>query len=301
MDRTTLGDFELTILSDGNYFMDGGAMFGVVPKVMWEKRITPDDRNNIPMGLNSLLIRTGKHNVLVETGIGSKLNEKSQSIYRNQALLMRSFEEAGIATDEIDVVINTHLHFDHCGWNTYYHGGKPVPTFPRATYYAQEGEVEHAHQQHERDRVSYMTDNYDPLIRTGQMKLLKGDAEIVPGVSVKVYPGHTRNLQAVIVRSGGKVVAFPAILCPTRSTSTPPGYSAMTCSLSRVSTTSTGSTTWQFRNNGSSSSLTITNCRGPILRWEKRGGRSHVLSVKSSTRSATLTGYLLPLHCSPTL
>ena len=162
MDRTTLGDFELTILSDGNYRIDGGAMFGVVPKVMWEKRITPDENNNIPMGLNSLLIRTGRHNVLVETGIGSKLSEKSQSIYGNQALLLKNFEAAGISPDEIDIVINTHLHFDHCGWNTYYKGGKPVPTFPRATYYAQEGELQHAHEQHERDRVSYMTDNYDP-------------------------------------------------------------------------------------------------------------------------------------------
>lgn len=120
--------------------------------------------------------------------------------------------EQALDLDTVDIVINTHLHFDHCGWNTYYRDGKPVPTFPRATYYAQEGEVEHAHVQHERDRVSYMTDNYDPLIRSGQMKLLKGDAEIVPGVSVKVYPGHTRNLQAVIVRSGGKVAAYPSDL-----------------------------------------------------------------------------------------
>lgn len=214
MERTTLGDFELTILSDGNYYLDGGAMFGVVPKVLWEKRIAPDENNNIRMGLNSLLIRTGRHNVLVETGIGCKLNEKSQSIYRNQAMLLRNFEAAGVSPDEIDVVINTHLHFDHCGWNTYYKDGRPVATFPRATYYAQEGEVEHAHEQHERDRVSYMTDNYDPLINNGQMRLLKGDAEIVPGVSVKVYPGHTRDLQAVIVRSGDKVAAYPSDLLP---------------------------------------------------------------------------------------
>ena len=212
MHRTTLGDFELTILSDGNYYMDGGAMFGVVPKVMWEKRIAPDERNTIPLALNSLFIRTGRQNVLVETGIGSKLNEKSQAIYRNQALLMKSFDEAGVSPEEIDIVINTHLHFDHCGWNTLYRNGKAVPTFPRATYYVQRGELEHAHEQHERDRVSYMTDNYDPLVQSGQMKLLSGDAEIVPGISVKVYPGHTRDLQAVIIRSGGKVAAYPSDL-----------------------------------------------------------------------------------------
>jgi len=92
-----------------------------------------------------------------------------------------------------------------------------VPTFPRATYYAQQGELERAHQQHERDRVSYMTDNYDPLVNSGQMKLLKGDAEIVPGVSVKVYPGHTKDLQVVIVRSGGKVAAYPSdLVCDSK-------------------------------------------------------------------------------------
>ena len=217
MHRTTLGDFELTILSDGNYHIDGGTMFGIIPRVMWEKRITPDDRNTIPMGTNSLLVRTGKQNVLIETGIGNKLNEKSQAIYRNEELLMKSFEQAGISPDEIDIVINTHLHFDHCGWNTHYKDGKPVATFPRATYYVQEGELQHAHEQHERDRVSYMTDNYDPLVNSGQMKLLKGDAEIVPGISVKVYPGHTGDMQAVIVQSGGKVAAYPSdLICDAK-------------------------------------------------------------------------------------
>jgi len=216
--RTTLGDFELTILSDGNYWADGGAMFGIIPRVMWEKRMTPDERNTIRMGTNSLLIRTGTHNVLVDTGIGSKLNEKTQSIYRNQALLMKSFEGAGVAPDEIDIIINTHLHFDHCGWNTYYdQHGKPVPTFPRATYYVQRGEMEHAHEQHERDRVSYMTDNYDPLLQSGQMKLLEGDSEIVPGISVKRVPGHTRDLQAVMVRSNGKVASYPSdLVCDSK-------------------------------------------------------------------------------------
>jgi glyoxylase-like metal-dependent hydrolase (beta-lactamase superfamily II) len=157
-------------------------------------------------------LRTGRQNVLIETGIGNKLSEKSQAIYRHQALLMKSFEQAGISPDEIDIVINTHLHFDHCGWNTHYKNGKPVATFPRATYYVQEGELQHAHEQHERDRVSYMTDNYDPLVNSGQMKLLKGDAEIVPGISVKVYPGHTRDMQAVMVESGGEVAAYPSDL-----------------------------------------------------------------------------------------
>jgi len=216
--RTTLGDFELTILSDGTYHADGGAMFGIIPKVMWEKRIAADERNQIKVGLNSLLIRTGRENVLVDTGIGNKIDEKTQQIYRTQAQLLQSFEQAAVSPDEIDIVINTHLHFDHCGWNTYYdQRGNPVPTFPRATYYVQKGEMEHAHEQHERDRVSYMTDNYDPLLASGQMKLLEGEYEIVPGISVTLVPGHTRDLQAVMIRSAGKVAAYASdLLCDVR-------------------------------------------------------------------------------------
>jgi glyoxylase-like metal-dependent hydrolase (beta-lactamase superfamily II) len=215
MIRTTVGDNELTMLSDGTYELDGGAMFGVVPKVLWEKRILADARNMLTVGTNCLLVRDGKRTVLIETGIGSKLSDKSRSIHKNQVFLMKSFEEAGVAPDEIDIVINTHLHFDHCGWNTYYREGKAVPTFPRATYYVQKGELEHAHEQHERDRVSYLTDNYDPLVASGQMKLLEGDAEIAPGISVRVFPGHTRDLQAVLVRSGGTTVCYTSDLIPT--------------------------------------------------------------------------------------
>ena len=217
MHQMTLGDFELTILSDGTYMNDGGAMFGVIPKVMWEKRAVPDERNRIQMGTNSLLVRTGEHNLLIDTGIGGKLSDKRRAIYDHEPRLLKSFAEAGVAPDEIDIVINTHLHFDHCGWNTYYKDGKAVPTFPRATYYVQEGELQHAHEQHERDRVSYMTDNYDPLVTSGQMQLLKGDTEIAPGVAVKVYPGHTRDLQAVILRSGGQVACYPSdLVCDTQ-------------------------------------------------------------------------------------
>jgi len=210
----TLGDFELTILSDGIYHNDGGAMFGVIPKLMWEKRATPDERNRVTLGTNSLLVRTGEHNVLIDTGIGNKLGDKRRAIYDHEPRLLQSFAEAGVSPDEIDIVINTHLHFDHCGWNTYYKDGKPSPTFPRARYYVQEGELQHAHEQHERDRVSYMTDNYDPLVASGQMQLLKGDCEVAPGISVKVYAGHTRDLQAVILRSGGQLACYPSDLVP---------------------------------------------------------------------------------------
>lgn len=215
MHRLTANDLELTILSDGTYELDGGAFFGVVPKVLWENRIQADVRNMLTVGTNSLLVRDGKRNVLIETGIGSKLSEKRQSIYKNQARLMKSFEEAGVAPDEIDIVINTHLHFDHCGWNTQYRDGKAEATFPRAKYYVQAGELAHAHEQHERDRVSYLTENYDPLVESGQMHLLGGDAEIAPGVTLRVFPGHTRDMQIVVVRSGKTVVCYASDLIPT--------------------------------------------------------------------------------------
>ena len=213
--RLALGDFELTVLSDGTYWLDGGAFFGVVPKPLWEKKMQPDERNRLAAGMNSVLVRTGKHTVLIETGMGNKLTEKQKRIFEPQEKLLGSLEAVGVAPDQVDVVINTHLHFDHCGWNTVHKDGQAVATFPRARYYVQEGEWRHASLQHERDRVSYLSDNYDPLIRNGQMHLLHGDGEIVPGISVKVYPGHTRNLQAVMLRSGGKKACYVSDLVPT--------------------------------------------------------------------------------------
>ena len=210
-----LGDFEITVLSDGFYISDGGAFFGVVPKVLWQKKIKSDDQNRIYAGLNSVLVRTGKQNILIETGIGNKLSEKMKSFYQPKEKLLENLHTAGMAPDQIDIVINSHLHFDHCGWNTVYKDGRAVATFPKAKYYVQEGEWRHASLQLERDRVSYISDNYDPLIASGQMQLLNGAAEIAPGISVAVYPGHTRNLQAIFLRSGGQTACYISDLIPT--------------------------------------------------------------------------------------
>lgn len=215
MRKLTLGDFELTIISDGTYPLDGGAFFGVVPKVMWSRKAPPDARNFITAGLNSLLIRTGKQNILVETGMGSKLPDKMVKVYGQPAKLLENLQAARVAPDEIDTVINTHLHFDHCGWNTIRQGDGVTPTFPKAKYYVQEGEWRHAQEQHIRDAVSYISDNYNPLIESGQMQLLRGDQEIVPGISVRVFPGHTMNMQAVVVTSGGKTACYISDLIPT--------------------------------------------------------------------------------------
>jgi len=215
MQRLQIGDFELTAVTDGIYHLDGGAFFGVVPKSLWQKKVTPDERNLVALGLNSVVVRTGDHTVLIETGIGNKLAERLIKIFGQPAKLLDNLSAAGFAPEDIDIVINTHLHFDHCGWNTMRQGDKVIPTFPRAKYYAPEGEWEYGRHPSERDAISYISDNYDPLVATGQMQLLRGDQEIVPGISVKVFPGHTRNMQAVIVQSGGQTACYISDLIPT--------------------------------------------------------------------------------------
>jgi glyoxylase-like metal-dependent hydrolase (beta-lactamase superfamily II) len=212
--RITLGEFELTAISDGVYHLDGGAFFGVVPKTLWSKKVRADENNRVPTGLNSVLVRTGDRNILIETGIGNKLPEKMAKIYGQPAKLLDNLIATGVSPGDIDIVVNTHLHFDHCGWNTVLQAGKPVATFPKAKYYAQEGEWKHAHE-NQRDAISYMTDNYDPLVESGQMQLLHGDQEIVPGISVKLFPGHTRDMQAVIIQSGAETACYISDLIPT--------------------------------------------------------------------------------------
>ena len=221
MHRITLGDFELSIFSDGTYPLDGGAFFGVVPKVMWSRKVAADDKNYVTAGLNSLLIRTegsriGKQTVLVETGMGNKLSSRMAKFYGQPAQLLDNLAAGGIAPEDVDIVINSHLHFDHCGWNTVRDkNGKFVATFPRAKYYAPEGEWQYARHPSERDAISYISENYDPLVESGQMTLLKGGEEIVPGISVKTFPGHTASMQAVMVQSQGRTACYISDLIPT--------------------------------------------------------------------------------------
>jgi glyoxylase-like metal-dependent hydrolase (beta-lactamase superfamily II) len=212
--RVSIGDFELISLSDGIYHLDGGSYFGVVPKTLWSRKLPANEKNLVPSGLNSVLVRTGDKNILIETGIGNKLSEKMAQIYGQPAGLLDSLDAAGLAPEDIDIVIDSHLHFDHCGWNTVRRNGAIAATFPKAKYYAQEGEWKHAHE-NQRDGVSYFTENYDPLVESGQMQLLRGNAEIAPGISVEVYPGHTRDLQAIMVRSGGQTACYISDLIPT--------------------------------------------------------------------------------------
>jgi glyoxylase-like metal-dependent hydrolase (beta-lactamase superfamily II) len=210
----------LTVLTDGTYYLDGGAMFGVVPKPLWEKRAPADAMNRILLGTNTVVVRTGKHVVVIETGIGNKLPEKLCGIYDAKQCLPESFRAAGIDPAEVDIVINSHLHFDHSGWNTTRTtDGRIVPTFPNARYFAHRGEVEHGHLQLERDAVSYISDNYDPLIASGQMTLLDlapGETrEIVPGVAVETFPGHTDQLMGILLESAGQKACYISDLLPT--------------------------------------------------------------------------------------
>ena len=219
--RTTLGDFELTILTDGFYFLDGGAMFGVIPKPLWEKRAPADAQNRILLGTNTVVAQNGKHTIVIETGIGNKLAEKPRAIYESKALLPSAFAAAGIRLEEVDIVINSHLHFDHCGWNTTRQlNGAITPTFPNARYYAHRGEVEHGRQQLARDGVSYMADNYEPLIASGQMTLIDDlhhgqQQQIAPGISVEPYPGHTAQMVAIHLDSGHRRASYISDLIPT--------------------------------------------------------------------------------------
>jgi len=210
MHRMALGDFELMAFSDGTYPLDGGAFFGVIPKIMWSRKMVADEKNYVTSGLNSLLIRTGKQTILVETGMGNKLSDRMRKFYGQPAKLLDNLSAAGIAPDDIDIVINSHLHFDHCGWNTVRDkNGKVVPTFPRAKYYAPQGEWQYARKPSERDSISYIPENYDPLVESGQMTLLKGGEEIVPGISVETFRGHTASMQAIIVRGDQKTHPVP--------------------------------------------------------------------------------------------
>ncbi len=216
-DRITLGEFELFLVSDGTYQLDGGAFFGVVPKSLWSRKKAADEENRIRVGLNCLVVRGDRHCVLIETGIGEKLDEKRFHLHgvQRRYSLADDISSRGIDPEAIDLVINTHLHFDHCGGNTRWQNGKAVPVFTRAHYFAQRGEWEHGHLRLDRDRVSYLDENYDPLVASERMTLLDGDATVAPGITVRVFPGHTRNMQVVLVQSAGQTCAFLSDLVPS--------------------------------------------------------------------------------------
>ena len=211
-----LGDLEFHILSDGPLLLDGGAMFGVVPKPLWEKKAPADARNRIAMTMNILLIQAAGKRILVETGAGDKMPPKLRGIYGlEEPHLIRNLRDYGLDPGDIDIVIDTHLHFDHCGGNTRVEKDKVVPTFPNAQYIVQKGEYDHALEPTDRDRASYFVENYLPLAQAGKFTLIEGNQTIVSGVEVIVVPGHTANMQCVKLTGGGKTAFLFADLVPT--------------------------------------------------------------------------------------
>ncbi|MGC1106829.1 MAG: MBL fold metallo-hydrolase [Candidatus Acidiferrales bacterium] len=212
-----LGDLEFLVLTDGTLRLDGGAMFGVVPKPMWEKKTPADERNRVLLAMNCLLIRAAGKTILVETGAGDKWDAKLRDIYalEGSPRLPEQLAQHGVKPKDVDIVINTHLHFDHCGWDTRIADGKARPTFPNAKYVVQKKDFEHAKSPTERDRASYQFETFMPVQEAKQWQLIEGEQQIVPGVSVFPVPGHTPAMQCVKLESGGKVAIFLADLVPT--------------------------------------------------------------------------------------
>jgi glyoxylase-like metal-dependent hydrolase (beta-lactamase superfamily II) len=217
--RFLRGDLRITLLGAGSLKLDGGAMFGVVPRPLWEKERPPDERNRIRLGMNLLLIEDGTRRVLLDTGAGTKWDAKQRDIY---GLEPKSAAEilapAGISPEQIDLVVNTHLHFDHAGGNTERNArGEVVAAFPNAKYVVQRGEIETARSANERTRASYLPENYEPLLAEGRLEPVDGTVRIGAGVELRPAPGHTPHMQIPVLVTPEGTVAFLADLVPTAS------------------------------------------------------------------------------------
>jgi glyoxylase-like metal-dependent hydrolase (beta-lactamase superfamily II) len=224
-----VGGLRCHTLEGGLQRLDGGAMFGVVPYPLWSKRAPPDERRRIPLAMRCLLVEHSDGLVLVDTALGNKEDARFQEIYgiQNQGLegatqLEDALATAGFVPGDVRLVINTHLHFDHAGGNTtmdpelVQDPRRHVrPTFPNATYVVQREELEFARHTNERTRASYLPHNFEPIAAAGRWRLLEGDGDVVPGISVRLTPGHVPFHQAVLVRDRGETLAFVADLIPT--------------------------------------------------------------------------------------
>lgn len=223
---TQIGDLTLHAIEAGLQWLDGGAMFGVVPKPLWERRIPADDRNRIPLATRCVLVETPDELVLIETGIGNKGDEKFRWIYgvenaapegaRGADRLQAAIHDLGFALDDVTIVIDTHLHFDHAGGNTWRDAEGVVQlSFPRARYFVQRGEWEYAHDTNERTRASYLPLDFEPVAEAGRFEFLDGECEVVPGIEVLRTPGHTPYHQSVLIRSAGVTACYLSDVAPT--------------------------------------------------------------------------------------
>jgi len=221
--KRTIGAWTVHAIQAGALKLDGGAMFGVVPKPLWEKRLPADDRNRIPMGMRCLLVEHDVGLVLIDTGAGNKENARFYEIYgidnrgtTGPTALEDGIRAAGHAPEDVSIVINTHLHFDHAGGNTYRdESGAIRPSMPNARYVVQRGEHHFATHLNERTAASYFAHNYEPLRAAGRLDLVEGEREIVPGITVLPTPGHVPFHQSVLLRSKGDTALYLGDLVPT--------------------------------------------------------------------------------------
>ena len=217
-ERLQVGEFEIIRLLDGTFFVDGGAMFGVVPRTLWEKRAAPDRENRIALALNCYLVKGPGVTVLAETGVGPDVDRRHIDFYsfRREPGLFRLLEERGVRPEDVDLVFNSHLHFDHCGGNTLRTAGKEwTPAFPRARYVVQRGEWEQSLHPVERDRPSYIPARLRTLEKSGALELLEGDGPVSPGIEAVLIPGHTAFHQGLKVSSGGRTFFYFGDTVPT--------------------------------------------------------------------------------------
>lgn len=216
-----IGDYTLTGLETVRFYLDGGAMFGVVPKPIWEKSNPADGRNRIEMAARTLLIRGGKRRIIVDTGVGEGWEQKFSEIYgidHSKYSLANSLASVGLNFTDITDVILTHLHFDHVGGATFKDkDGSIKPTFPNATYYVQKKQYEWALGPSEKDRASYRNEKYVPLFEEGRLKLLNGEIELCPGIFIRLTDGHTVAHQTVLVTDGKTSLCHPGDTIPTSS------------------------------------------------------------------------------------
>ena len=212
-----VGDFELILVRDSVYWWDGGVIFGVVPKTLWSRKTAADELNRVPLGFNCYVIRTGDHTILIDTGAGDKMDARGRERAKLPPVpepLPEVIARHGIDPESIDIVINSHLHWDHCSGNTVLTPAGAVPAFPRAHYFASRGEWEHAHERHVRDSVAYIDANYDPLIASRRMTLVEDGHEVVPGVTMRRAPGHNRDMMVITAESRGQTFCFLTDMVP---------------------------------------------------------------------------------------
>lgn len=201
-----VGDFEVSIVSDGYLRLDGGAIFGLIPRILWEPvigRNNIDDEYRIPLGLNCMVVRHNNEILLIETGMGNKHDERTRNrIYPGDyGHLLEELEAIGISRNDVTAVANTHLHTDHCGWNTIEENGEIIPTFPNARYFVQSGEYKAAINPNDRTRATYLEENFKPLYESGQLTLVENADTIIPGITFLPTPGHTENHASVLLES----------------------------------------------------------------------------------------------------